>query len=48
MKKFQILFKDIGKNHDENRKFVFNAKSLVKGLTVAEAGLNNSAYIFVI
>ena len=35
-------------DYDENRKFVFNAKSLVKGLTVAEAGLNNSAYIFVI
>ena len=35
-------------DYDENRKFVFNAKNLLKSLTAAEVGLNNSANIFVI
>ena len=35
-------------DHDPNKKFIFNAKSLKSYLTVAEAGLTDNANIFVI
>ena len=33
---------------DDSKKFIFNAKNLAPGLTVAEAGITNNANIFVV
>ena len=35
-------------DHDETKRFIFNAKELDKSLTVAEAGLQDRANVFVI
>ena len=35
-------------DHDPTKKFIFNAKALNHDLTLAEAGLTNNAYIFVV
>jgi hypothetical protein len=35
-------------DHDPTKKFIFNAKALNHDLTLAEAGLSNNAYIFVV
>jgi hypothetical protein len=43
-----LRYREKSGDYDENRKFVFNAKNLLKSLTAAEVGLNNSAHIFVI
>ena len=35
-------------DYDESKKFIFNAKNLAPSLTVAEAGLIDNSYIFVV
>ena len=43
-----LKYREKSSNHDDNLKFIFNAKNLKNSLTVAEAGLMNNAIIFVV
>ena len=43
-----LKYREKSSNHDDNLKFIFNAKNLKNFLTVAEAGLMNNANIFVV
>ena len=43
-----LKYREKSSNHDDNLKFIFDAKNLKNSLTVAEAGITNNANIFVV
>ena len=43
-----LKYREKSSNHDDNLKFIFNAKNLHNSLTAAEVGLMNNANIFVV